>query len=284
MDSLRRRVDRVVDDIRHGRHIEAYVFFLLGAALVGLGLFDLVGTRGMAQFTVGALALLVFRTAAPPEPPPASPDEVLRRREDLGPLSLLLDGARDLRVYGPTAINVLAGAEDLRRQILRRGGTVRFVLLDPAPQTVAHAAAQLDDNLDLGAALQSALGALRRLEGEPGFACRRLPFNPGFSLLVVDGDSPDGKLVVEFHGFGDGTINERMHLFLDRRTSPHWYVYWLGRFDALWAAALPGAGPALPGADTGTGPAVPGPAVPGPSVPGPALPPADDGDPQAVPR
>lgn len=250
MNTLRRRVGRVVDDIRHGRHIEAYAFFLLGIALVALGLTDRVGTRAMAQFTVGALALLVFRTAVPPERPPASPDEVLRRREDLGPLHRLLDNARDLRVYGPTAINVLAGAEDLRRRILQRGGTVRFVLLDPTPEAVARTAVQLDDNLDLGAALQSSLSALGRLEGESGFAWRRLPFNPGFSLLVVDGDRPDGQLVVEFHGFGDGTINERMHLFLDRRTSPHWYEYWLRRFDAIWEAAEPGTAP-LPPSDDG---------------------------------
>lgn len=242
MNTLRRGIGRVVDDVRHGRHIEAYAFFLLGLALVGLGLSDRVGTRGMAQFTVGALALLVFRTAVPPARPPATPDEVLRRREDLGPLRRLIDGARDLRVYGPTAINVLAGADDLRRLILERGGTVRIVLLDPDPRAVADAAAQLDDNLDLAAALQSSLCALRRLEGIEGFDCRRLPFNPGFSLLVVDGDSVDGTLVVEFHGFGDGTINERMHVVLDRRSSPHWYEYWLRRFDAVWEASLPGSG------------------------------------------
>ncbi|MGW1777889.1 hypothetical protein ACWCQQ_01945 [Streptomyces sp. NPDC002143] len=241
MDNLRRGIGRVVADIRHGRHIEAYAFFFLGLALVGLGLSNQVGTKGLAQFTVGALALLVFRTAVPPARPPATPDEVLRRREDLGPLRKLLDGARDLRVYGPSAINVLAGADDLRRLILERGGTVRIVLLDSSPRAVADAATQLDDNLDLGAALQSSLRALRRLEGIEGFACRRLPFNPGFSLLVVDGDSVDGTVVVEFHGFADGTINERMHVVLDRRSSPHWYEYWLRRFDALWEAALPGA-------------------------------------------
>jgi hypothetical protein len=249
VNNLRRQFGRVVDDIRHGRHIEAYASFVLGMALVALGLADRVGTHALTQFTVGALALLVFRTAVPPALPPASPDEVLRRREDLGPLRTLLDNARDLRVYGPTAINVLAGAEDLRRRILHRGGTVRFVLLDPSPGAVAQAAVQLDDNLDLGAALHSSLGALRRLEGEPGFDCRRLPFNPGFSLLIVDGDSADGRLVVEFHGFGDGTINERMHLALDRRSAPHWYEYWLRRFDALWEAAEPGTG--LPPADDG---------------------------------
>ncbi|MFF4895751.1 hypothetical protein [Streptomyces sp. NPDC001068] len=240
MNTLRRRLGLVMDDIRHGRHIEAYAFFLLGLALVGLGLFDVVDSRRLLQFTVAALAFLVFRTAAPAEPAPVSADDVLHRREDLGPLRTLLERARDLRVYGPTAINVLAGADDLRRLILQRGGTVRIAVLDPAPRAVADAAVQLDDNLDLDLALRGSLHALRRMEGLTGFECRRLPVNPGFSLLIVNGDSPDGTIVVEFHGFRDSTIDDRMHLRLDRRTSPHWYDYWLGRFDAVWAASLPG--------------------------------------------
>ncbi|MGY1496942.1 hypothetical protein ACW4TU_10105 [Streptomyces sp. QTS52] len=240
MNTLRRRFGVVVHDVRRGRHIEAYVLFLLGLVLVGLGQFDVVDSRRLLQFTAAALAFLVFRTAAPSEPGPASADDVLHKREDLGPLRTLLEHARDLRVYGPTAINVLAGADDLRRMILQRGGTVRFVVLDPSREAVTDAAVQLDDNLDLELALRGSLRTLRRLEGMPGFEFRRLPFNPGFSLLIVNGDSPDGILVVEFHGFGDRTINERMHLLLTRRTSPHWYDYWLHRFEAVWEASLPG--------------------------------------------
>ena len=240
MNILRRGLGPVLDNVRRGRHIEAYVLFLLGLALVGLGQFDVVDSRRLLQFTVAALAFLVFRTAVPPDPVPAPADDVLHDRGDLGPLRALLEQARDLRVYGPTGINILAGADDLKRMILQRGGTVRFVVLDPSPHAVAEAAVQLDDNLDLGLALRGSLRTLRRLEAETGFECRRLPFNPGFSLLIVNGDSPDGTLVVEFHGFGDHTINERMHLLLTRRTSPHWYDYWLRRFEAVWEASLPG--------------------------------------------
>ncbi|MFI1414725.1 hypothetical protein ACH4Y0_33065 [Streptomyces sp. NPDC020707] len=240
MNTLRRRLGVVVHDVRRGRHIEAYALFLLGLLLVGLGQFDVVGSRRLLQFTVAGLAFLVFRTAVPSQSVPASADDVLHQREDLGPLRTLLENARDLRVYGPTAINVLAGADDLKRVILQRGGTVRFVVLDPSREAVADAAVQLDDNLDLELALRGSLRTLRRLEDMAGFEFRRLPFNPGFSLLIVNGDSLDGTLVVEFHGFGDHTIKERMHVVLTRRTSPHWYDYWLCRFEAVWEASLPG--------------------------------------------
>ncbi|MFJ3667181.1 hypothetical protein ACIPSE_12055 [Streptomyces sp. NPDC090106] len=259
MNRLRRRLDPVLHDIRQGRHLEAYSLFAVGLVLVVLGLTHRVGTQTLLAFTVAALALLVFRTAAPPDPAPASPDEVLRERQDLGPLRDLLERAEDLRVYGPTAINVLASAEDLRRLVLRRGGTARFVVLQPSGPALAQAAVQLDDNLDLGPALHSSLGALRRLDRHQGFNWRTLPFNPGFSLLIVNGDRPDGTVVVEFHGFGDDTINTRMHLVLDRRTTPHWYEYWLRRFDAVWEAAEP-------------------------EPPGLLAPPASDPDPDAVPR
>ncbi|WP_327714055.1 hypothetical protein OG381_00450 [Streptomyces sp. NBC_00490] len=256
MNTLRRQLGHVVDDIRRGRHIESYVLFLLGFALVGLGLFDVVDGERLLQFTTAALAFLIFRSAAPSRHAAASPDEVLHRRENLGPLRPLLERARDLRVYGPTALNVLAGAEDVRRLVLQRGGTARFVVLDSDPRTLAHAARQLDDNLDLESNLRSSLRALGRLAGTAGFEYRRLSFNPGFSLLIVNGDSTDGTLVVDFHGFGDDTIDDRMHLVLDRRTSPHWYDYWLRRFEAIWDASLPAPATPLPD-DLGPAPVAP---------------------------
>ncbi|MFD8306716.1 hypothetical protein ACFV29_30880 [Streptomyces sp. NPDC059690] len=250
MNRLRRRLGRILDDIRQGRHLEAYIVFAVGLVLFVLGLLNRVDGQVLLPFTVAALSLLVFRTAAPPDPAPASPEEVLRTRQDLGPLRALLERADDLRVYGPTAINVLASAEDLRRLVLQRGGTARFVVLEPSPAALAQAAVQLDDNLDLAPALQSSLGALRRLDRYEGFGWRMLPFNPGFSVLIVNGDRADGTVVVEFHGFGDDTINTRMHLVLERRSSPHWYEYWLRRFEAVWAAALPGpSGAPEPSAD-----------------------------------
>ncbi|MFE0674818.1 hypothetical protein [Streptomyces sp. NPDC058867] len=251
-----RRLRPVLHDIRRGRHLESYAVFVAGLVLFVLGLFDRVGTQVLLTFTVAALALLVFRTAAVPgRPAPASPDEVLRERQELGPLRDLLERAEDLRVYGPTAINVLANAEDLRRRVLQRGGTARFVVLQPSPTALAQAAVQLDDNLDLESALRGSLITLRRLARHERFDWRGLPFNPGFSLLIVNGDRTDGTVVVEFHGFGDDTINTRMHLVLDRRTSPHWYAYWLRRFEAVWEAAepepthLPGPAVADPDAD-----------------------------------
>ncbi|MFB8774858.1 hypothetical protein [Streptomyces broussonetiae] len=263
MNRLHRRLRRILDDIRQGRHLEAYIVFAVGLVLFVLGLLNRVDGQDLLPFTVAALSLLVFRTATPPDPAPASPEEVLRERQDLGPLRALLERADDLRVYGPTAINVLASAEDLRRLVLQRGGTARFVVLEPSPAALAQAAVQLDNNLDLAPALHSSLGALRRLDQYEGFGWRRLPFNPGFSLLIVNGDRTDGTVVVEFHGFGDDTINTRMHLVLERRSSPHWYEYWLRRFEAVWEAALPEpSGVPEPSAD-GAPPARPEPPVNG---------------------
>ncbi|MEW2567361.1 hypothetical protein [Streptomyces sp. NPDC047070] len=115
MNTLCRRLGFVVRGVRRGRHSEVYVLFLLGLVLVGPGQFDGVDSQRPLQFipavVTAALALLVFRTAAPSEPAPTSADDEPHGRQDLGPLRSPLEHARDPRVHGPVTINVPAGAD-----------------------------------------------------------------------------------------------------------------------------------------------------------------------------
>jgi hypothetical protein len=60
--------------------------------------------------------------------------------------------------------------------------------------------------------------------------------NPGFSLVIVDPDGADGRLVVEFHGYDTDRIVDRMHLDISRQQSQHWFGYWAQQFDVMWQA------------------------------------------------
>ena len=66
---------------------------------------------------------------------------------------------------------------------------------------------------------------------------RLLATNPGFSLVVLDPGGVGGRLIVEFHGFQDDSIGDRMHVEIQRSQSLHWFEYWVGRFEAIWSAA-----------------------------------------------
>jgi hypothetical protein len=106
-------------------------------------------------------------------------------------------------------VSALTNAADIRRYVLRAGGQVRVLTLSENPQTLATAAFQLDDNLDLGQTPRNSLVTAAKLSREPCFSYRQLPVNPGFSLVIVNADEPDGYVIFESHGFRDDNIADR---------------------------------------------------------------------------
>lgn len=244
-----------LDDIRHRRRLDTYVTFLLGLAVTGLGLSGVVDTRVVGSTVLAGVSFLVLNSVPQRQRPDT--EAVLRDRSDYRTVAELLRHARDLRVYGPTAVHVLVNSAEIRREILDRGGRCRVVVQAPDPAQLRMTALQLDSSMDLELTLRQSLSVLRRLGEHPGFAYRLMPFNPGFSLLVVNADAPDGYVIVETHGFQDESIADRMHIRITKAESARWFAYWTARFEALWEAASedPGTGsePGANGAGAGTG-------------------------------
>jgi hypothetical protein len=228
-----------MDDVSHGRHREAYTLFCVGVVLTLLGLWGLVAVPVMLSAVLAALTFLVFETAVHSSAAGLSVNQVLEDRDGFTTFGKILPGVRDLRIYGPTAVSALTSAADIRRYVLRAGGQVRILTLSDDPQTLAAAAFQLDDNLDLGQTLRNSLATAAKLDVEPGFSYRQLRVNPGFSLVIVNADEPGGYLIFESHGFRDDSIGDRMHIKISKADSPRWFTYWVSRFDTMWEAAQP---------------------------------------------
>lgn len=239
MTTTGERSRRVLEDIRGSRHVEAYALFLIGVALVVLGLAGVVSEAVTLSAILLALSFLVFHTAVRDGGRKPSLDQTLGGRADLGAFNERLPGVHDLRIYGPTAANLLDHAGDIRRFVLDTGGQVRLLVLADSRPARALAAIQLDDTLDLDHNLRRSLAIVRRLAGEPGFSCRRLPVNPGFGLVIVNAGDPDGYVIFESHGFKDGNVADRMHLVIRREDSPLWFTYWVERYEAMWRTAEP---------------------------------------------
>jgi hypothetical protein len=229
-------IRRIIDDLQHGRHREAYALFLIGVALAVLGLTDVVSSKVLLGSILLALSFLVFNTTSNRSDKPAL-DQVLQSRESFGPFSKLLPGTRDLRIYGPTAINVLVGAADIRRFVLDTGGVVRVLVQSDSTEAIEQASVQLDDNFDFKQTLANSVATLDRLSSYPGFSYRRLQVNPGFSIVIVNAEDSDGYVILEMHGFKDQNIADRMHLVIRRRESPRWFAYWVARYEAMWTTA-----------------------------------------------
>jgi hypothetical protein len=234
MKTLSTVTKRILEDLRHGRYREAYALFVIGVMLVALGLTDMASVSVLLSAILLALSFLVFHTAAERSDRRPGLDEVLRDRQDFGAFSKLLPSVRDLRIYGPTAVNVMVNSADIRRFVLNTGGTVKVIVQDEAPPGLIQTAIQLDDNLDLQHTLNSSLAVLDKLAATPGFSYRKLPMNPGFSLIIVNAAASDGYVIFESHGFKDDNIADRMHIVIRRLESPRWFAYWVARFDAMW--------------------------------------------------
>ncbi|MGW3351340.1 hypothetical protein ACWDA3_49265 [Nonomuraea rubra] len=244
---------RVKADVRARKNIETYVMalILLLFAVVSV-ISDVVPEEVKWAAVLAGLGVLLYR-ATLPEQPRGGRDvlgDVLGDRAgfDDTPVPRLFDGVRDVRVFAPSAANLLSPyvCETLRTSVLqRRDATVRVVVLDPGQEeAVRIARSQLDESDDhqlqsLPVALGAMLERLARMRGwvTPGKVEYRLfPYNPGFSLVLTDPDDWQGRAIVELHGAGRSTF-ARMHVDLTRERHERWYAYWVEQFDYLWETA-----------------------------------------------
>jgi hypothetical protein len=237
MRGIERGLRRILNDIVRFRNIEAYVIAAVGVALV---LLDVVGEvdQGL-QLTVitAALALLVFR-ATRPEQRAVDLDEVLKDRQSYGAFREFIQGGKVLWIYGPSNVNVLRESADIKREILDKGGQVRVVIQDPANEpNMAILRQQLDPNNDLDHDIKGSLFTLNKMLKWGDVQYRLAPYSPGFSLTVIDPDGRDGRLVVEFFGFHNEFIRDRMHIVIERRQSQFWFEYWAQQFEIMWETA-----------------------------------------------
>ncbi len=238
--TYRRGLRRVADDIRERRHLEAYSLFLLTLALTVVSVVGLSARFVNAMVLAGLAFLILWTTGARAGEGAGgvSLDTVLRNRDSYGSFSDLLAGATELWMYAPTGLNVfLRHSADIRRWMERRGTSARVVILDPDSRVLDATRMQLDKSTDFDTALRASLATLARLDPLEGVQLRLLGFNPGFSLVVLDPNRGSGRVIVEFHGFQDDGIGDRMHVEIQRSQSLHWFEYWVARFEAIWNAA-----------------------------------------------
>jgi hypothetical protein len=239
MTAILRTFRRIFTDLVNLRNVDAYVVSFVGVLLIVL---DVVGTVELDTYLsviTAALVVMLFRTTTPPKRE-IDLDQVLHDRQSYTPLREFIQGARTVWVYGPSAVNVLRESASFKREILDRGGEVRVLLQDPAEAaSMSVLRQQLDPNNNLDHDIQGSLFTLEKMRAWGKVEARLLPYNPGFSILIVDPDGKDGRLTVEFFGFHNSLIDERMHLLIERRSSQYWFEYWTQQYQIMWDAGKP---------------------------------------------
>ncbi len=124
-------------------------------------------------------------------------------------------------------------------EILAKGGELRVVLQDPRE---TNSIAVLHNQLDqmshlLETDITRSVAILESLKTR-GYKVdyRYLPYSPGFSLVILDPDGRNGRAVVEWFGFSNKLITDRMHVKIARAESNYWFEYWESQFLTMWEA------------------------------------------------
>ena len=208
---------RIWNDILQRRNLEAYGATLVAFVVVIFSLIqDAVPLNLQIAALLAGVGLLVFKTTEPREETPVELEDILKDRQHYGKLRDFIHNANTVWVYGASAVNVMRNVDDIKREILDRGGTVRVLMQDPLEEdSVRILYRQLDQMHDLRRDIEGTLSIIDRIKSKEirgTVEHRFVPYSPGFSLLVVDPDSKNGRLVVEFYGYKNELITERMHI------------------------------------------------------------------------
>ena len=242
---------RIGHDLKNRRYVDAYSIAFVTFTLAILSLVpDLVPDPLRWAALLAGVGTLVVRITVP-ESQTETIDELLNDRFafDTIPFSERIRDAAEVWIFAPTAINILSAhnCDLLRSKVLNKpDGILRVAVLDPANlSTVQLAVRQLDDSLDYPIqdfrdslrATGRQLKAMSSWQVRGSFSYRFLDYNPGFSLVAIDPNSRNGRIIVEFHGFQNEATSSRMHIELSRQHSERWYKYWTDQFSGIWEAA-----------------------------------------------
>ncbi|MCB9451319.1 MAG: hypothetical protein H6672_07755 [Anaerolineaceae bacterium] len=238
MQGLIKGFQRIGQDILAGRNIESYVVTIIALILAVAGVLDDAIPDNWKMATIlAALALLLFDSTRP-ETEIADLDAILQDRGDFGAFHDTIRDARELWVYGPSSINILRDVSHIKREILDRGGKVRFLIQDiNNREGMAFLHDQIDQTTDLENSLRMSLDILKNMSKWGNVEYRLLPYCPGFSLVIVDPyHGSRGHLVLEVLGFRNDLIADRMHMEITPDQSQHWFEHWVKQYEVMWEA------------------------------------------------
>ncbi len=229
-------IKRVFRDVKARVNLEAYIVALIASGLLVIDIIGDVDDSLKLTVIVAALLVLVLRSTAPSTTTTANLDTVLRDRSAQGPLREFIGTGKTLYAYGPSAINVLAKIGEVRNQLIEKNGMCRIIIQHPDITPDFGALKHHPDFATIETDIQSSLTKLRRFKVDwyGHLEYRLTEYTSGFSMLIVDPDKKDGRMVIEFFGYQNEDIHQRMHIVIHRSESEKWFEYWLGQFNLMW--------------------------------------------------
>jgi hypothetical protein len=171
----------------------------------------------------------------------------LRMRTELDSLGEMAENAKDILIVARTAVAVLRDSDFLVDRI-NRGTTVRVALVDLKEETTLESLGRSTETSEEGylADQRGSFALIQRMgenvsnrrQFDKQFQIRVFNYVPTLSFLMVDGDHPNGKIVVEMIPYRVSPLS-RPHLLLTAKDHHDWYAYFRSRCEAIWKDAEP---------------------------------------------
>jgi len=160
-------------------------------------------------------------------------------RSTLPPLTKRTAKAHDMWFCGISEINVM-GHEDYFHEKLneKEGVCIRVLVIDPECQAARSAADCTLDNLggiksDIERTILRVKHIIDKGVGKGSIELRLMEVAPGYSMIIIDPEKPDGQISVEFIGYKTPT-DKRPHIELIKQRDNYWFNFFLMQYNMLW--------------------------------------------------
>lgn len=237
----------ILADIRNGENLDVYIGELFLIVLGALSLFQL---QLVTALTLGTLALLLQGTLSTRRTlgnvnqsiqtfkRGQSAEAFLKDRDAYSPLKETIVVARKICLIGPTLINIFSSASKQVNIKLQQGAVIQVLLLNPASPAVDSAAQCMNEPIenlrrDIERTLLYVEDWFRIGIGKGSFEVRLMSAHPNFSMVLIDPEEPQGRMILEIIGYHGG-LTERPHIELTRERDGRWYEYFLQQYHKLW--------------------------------------------------
>jgi hypothetical protein len=241
----RGRIKQLAVGIVSDEYLDLYILCLVALAFTGLGFAGVVDAAALAAVTLALLALLAFSQirsrrhvadiARAQHSDPLSifcakfPDDLDSRRASAS--SLLLIG---------TTMGWAVRNRSLR-QMLRSGGKMRVLLLDPTDEhlirvTSKHLPHGLSEER-LRQRVEATLSELADLRAGGDIEIRVARFAPHMSISAIDVDRPDGLIVLQH--YEHRPVDQSVPIFALKPADGAWYQHFARDAERQWADGIP---------------------------------------------
>jgi hypothetical protein len=165
----------------------------------------------------------------------------LRPMKELTPFEEFVGDADELLLVGLTKIGIIVQRMNYFSELVRRGCTVRVILLDPdEPNLLGTVANNLEIDEDrLATDLRQTVSTLQSIRSRLSPAAnRRLqirysPASPGLGMVIARGGKHSARIQLYFYTYQTDP-GDRPGVEIEQSSEPLWFDYFRSKYEGMW--------------------------------------------------